>query len=407
MSATATQVCCIHLIESSNDNLVSLSTKSYEKIRQCLQEWLFLDGKEKEISKYLTTSNCFGDDGSLEKCIDSNYAYHRKCYMRFTDKTKIQRAKKRMEEINMVNDNTIAIRPNRSNSTPCDRTGIFPPICVICSREKFVFQKHSSKRKKEKLSLCQTFTASKALLDSAIKKVDEKLLFKIQSIDCIAKEVKYHKSCYKSYTKEKPESSHSKPPCSASYSVFCDIINNKIIKNSEILSMGKLSEIFHNTVQNINPSVTFKVSNRQLKRWLQKDFPQIVFVKPKQKTLSEIVLCISNSDQPVLINHSFNSTETDTVDSEKETTEMPATNSASYDDESKVILYKAALILKNVLKNSPPLPCKWPPTAEDLSEINGEKMVPSELFNFLAWCIGETDELETGMFFNISKNMKH
>ena len=81
MSATVTQVCCIHLIESSNDNLISLLTKSYEKIRQCLQEWLFLVGKEKEISEYLTTSNCFRDDGSLEKSIDSNNAYHRKCYM--------------------------------------------------------------------------------------------------------------------------------------------------------------------------------------------------------------------------------------------------------------------------------------------------------------------------------------
>ncbi|GBM27336.1 hypothetical protein AVEN_144886-1 [Araneus ventricosus] len=192
MSASAAQVCCIHLIDGLNGNLVSLSTKSFEKIRQCMQEWLFLDGKEKEIADYLSISNGFGDDGSLEKCIDNNYAYHRKCCTRFTDKTKIQRARKRMEDINPVDVNTTVIRPKRSKAISCDRIGILPLICVICSREKFIFERNFSKRKKEKLTLCQTFTASKALLDSVIKKGDEKLLCKIQGIDCIAKEVKYH-----------------------------------------------------------------------------------------------------------------------------------------------------------------------------------------------------------------------
>ncbi|GBM36628.1 hypothetical protein AVEN_219248-1 [Araneus ventricosus] len=66
MSASAAQVCCTHLIEGLNDNLVSISTQSFEKIWQCRQEWLFLDGKEKEIADYLSISNGFGDDGSLE-----------------------------------------------------------------------------------------------------------------------------------------------------------------------------------------------------------------------------------------------------------------------------------------------------------------------------------------------------
>ncbi|GBN66651.1 hypothetical protein AVEN_173067-1 [Araneus ventricosus] len=157
MSDSAAQVCCIHLIEGLNDNLVSLSTKSFEKIRQCMQEWLFLDGKEKEIADYLNISNGFRDDGSLEKCIDNNYAYHRKCYMRFTDKTKIQRAEERMEDINPVDVNTTVIRPKRSKAISCDLTGIFPPICVICSREKFIFERYSSKRKKRKAYIMPDF----------------------------------------------------------------------------------------------------------------------------------------------------------------------------------------------------------------------------------------------------------
>ncbi|GBN58197.1 hypothetical protein AVEN_159189-1 [Araneus ventricosus] len=169
--------------------------------------------------------------------------------------------------------------------------------------------------------------------------------------------------------------------------------------------MEKLSEIFHATLRNLNPTQTFKVSNRQLKRWLQRDFLQIVFVKPKQKNLSELVLYHLTPDQPVLIEHNFNSsaTETDAVESEEETTELPTKFPANYDSESKAILYKAAFILSNILRNSPVLQCKWPPTAEDFNEANIEKMIPSLLFNFLALSIGETDELVTDTFVNTSK----
>ncbi|GBM17909.1 hypothetical protein AVEN_108996-1 [Araneus ventricosus] len=172
--------------------------------------------------------------------------------------------------------------------------------------------------------------------------------------------------------------------------------------------MEKLSEIFHATLRSLNPTQTFKVSNRQLKRWLQRDFPQIVFVKPKQKNLSELVLCHLTPDQPVLIEHNFNSsaTETDAVESEEETTELPTKFPVNYDSESKAILYKAAFILSNILRNSPVLQCKWPPTAEDFNEANIEKMIPTLLFNFLAWSVGETDELVTDTFVNTSKNIK-
>ncbi|GBM52189.1 hypothetical protein AVEN_97627-1 [Araneus ventricosus] len=139
-----------------------------------------------------------------------------------------------------------------------------------------------------------------------------------------------------------------------------------------------------------------------------KRFPQIVFVKSKQKNLLELVLCHLIPDQPVLIEHNFNSsaTETDAVESEEETTELSTKFPASYDSESKAILYKDAFILSNILRNSPILQCKWPPTAEDFSEANIEKMIPSLLFNFSAWAVGETDELVTDTFVNTSKNIK-
>ncbi|KAG8175345.1 hypothetical protein JTE90_015558 [Oedothorax gibbosus] len=130
--------------------------------------------------------------------------------------------------------------------------------------------------------------------------------------------------------------------------------------------------------------------------------------EPKQKNLSELVLCHLEPDQPVLIETNFNSsiTETDTVESEEETTRLSAKLPVNYDDEATAIFYKAAFILSNILKNAPVLPCEWPLTAEDLHEANVEKMIPSLLFNFLAWSVGETEELVTDALVNTSKKRK-
>lgn len=402
---TATSVCCIHLIEVSDNELISLSDKSYEKIKLSMKDWLVLDGKEKEIAQCLLDSQKFNDD-SVYTNTDISLAFHRKCYMRFTDKTKIERAKKRVKEVSdsPSNDSKVIIRPKRKLLK--DPTGIFPPTCVICTKDKFVFDKQTSIRKKEKLSVCQTFNASEALLDSAIKKNDETLIHKIQGIDCIAKEVKYHKSCYKSYTKKRLVQNDPNPPCSESYSVFCNVVNDRIIKNSEILSMDKLCAIFCTTLKNKNPDETYNVCNRQLKRWLQRDFPQVVFVKPKQKNLSELVLCSRASQEPILIENNFLSTEADTSENEEENTDLIIKTQPDYDCEMKGLLYKAALIVNNLLKSSPILDCNWPPTAEDLNMVNTEKLIPTLLFNFLAWCFGESDEIETDVFVTTSEKMK-
>lgn len=109
-----------------------------------MEEWSLLDGKEREISECLSTSNDFSEDGSLEKCTENNYASPRRCYMQVMDKTKILRAKKRMEEIQTVDVNKAKIRTTKRSrgAASCDRTGIFPDNCVICSKEKFLFEKH-------------------------------------------------------------------------------------------------------------------------------------------------------------------------------------------------------------------------------------------------------------------------
>ena len=43
------------------------------------------------------------------------------------------------------------------------------------------------------------------------------------------------------------------------------------------------------------------------------------------------------------------------------------------------------------MKDIPPLQCQWPPTADDFNEKAILKAVPTQLFNFLCWCLGLSD----------------
>ena len=76
-----------------------------------------------------------------------------------------------------------------------------------------------------------------------------------------------------------------------------------------------------------------------------------------------------NHDQPILIEHSFCSTE-----SEEQITKLPVKIPPNYDNETTGIFYKAALILNNVLKDILLLRCKRPSTAEDFNKVILKKL---------------------------------
>jgi hypothetical protein len=56
------------------------------------------------------------------------------------------------------------------------------------------------------------------------------------------------------------------------------------------------------------------------------------------------------------------------------------------------ILYNAGVIVKNAIKQCPGMNTPWPPTSTDLNCDSAAAVVPVELYNFLAWCVGASDE---------------
>lgn len=229
------------------------------------------------------------------------------------------------------------------------------------------------------------------------------MISEIQDVDCIAREVKYHKSCYRQYTKVvniDKTSDEISATYDKAYTVFCTVVKERIIKNYEILSMIKLLKIFIENVSAIDPTENCSTSIRQLKRWIQRDFPQLVFIKPKQRNLHEFVLFRDSSDDVVVIDQAATNTDEGSMD---EIDPVPAHFPVEFD--SKSILYKASLILKNLMAESPSLRGTWPPTAEELDKNAVKEMVPVLLFNFLAWCMGSED-LTVNDFVKVDKNLE-
>ena len=52
------------------------------------------------------------------------------------------------------------------------------------------------------------------------------------------------------------------------------------------------------------------------------------------------------------------------------------------------------------------MPCSWPPTGCDLTLETAASMVPTELFNFLAWSIGVSEEPELSEYVDVLDSVK-
>ena len=77
---------------------------------------------------------------------------------------------------------------------------ILPPQCIICRRDKTVYEHFIRKIKKEKWTLCETISAGKLVLAAEMRR-DEKILIEIRRKDLFALEVRYHLNCYRDYTR--------------------------------------------------------------------------------------------------------------------------------------------------------------------------------------------------------------
>jgi hypothetical protein len=286
--------CCIHVLpgERKDGNIVKFSEKSFKKVIDSINVWKILDGREREVALALNaeTSSCKDHDVLFTLCdiclgllTQTGFGFHRSCYAKFTDITRITAAKKRIEKrgagITSVeeivpcpvttreSEDTIGgnekplLRSTLQSKRP--RTGmsgsncpegcklLFQKKCLICNVvEKYRVETHSRKRLREHLTQCVTLEADSSLKKVAELKHHEEMLLKIRNQDLVAKEAHYHLSCYKDYTRclNPPNPKTVEKDCSdtEAFENFCQaVVEPKIIKAGEVMRMNTLTRMLH------------------------------------------------------------------------------------------------------------------------------------------------------------------
>lgn len=201
--------CCLHLVNDADIKILNFSTVSWAKVKQCCLKWKDFDTTEGKIASELLLLPVNEQE---ELPDDKSNGFHRKCYSKFTDKTRIAAAEKKNSKASTskakqfhdssLSENMISKRIMRSDSIfsqGVSKKCVLPAVCVVCKTEKYIVDRPTGKRKKEKLAKCET--NNNLLLEAAIAKNDEHLLIQIRDKDLIAIEMQYHRSCYKNYTK--------------------------------------------------------------------------------------------------------------------------------------------------------------------------------------------------------------
>jgi|SRR6218665_286286 len=164
------QQCCLHVLKAENGELIQFSDRCWNRVLECADKWKKLDGVCKDIAdKFSTLTDISNPEQRL------GLLYHFNCYKRFTDKLLIEKAEKYASKSESTSQSQTSDRkidtatsyipprkitrqsaistptraPNRRNEI------VLPEECIICKHDKFVKDRISRKRVKEKLSNCE------------------------------------------------------------------------------------------------------------------------------------------------------------------------------------------------------------------------------------------------------------
>ena len=117
---------------------------------------------------------------------DDTMGYHKDCYKCFTA----------VHKPNICQDGQEMHHVLRSDiKLQTSSSGVFPSVCLFCGMATRSLGQH----KKEQLGNCEELGAGKKIQDAATTLKDEVMMAKIAEIDMIAKEIKYHHTCRRTY----------------------------------------------------------------------------------------------------------------------------------------------------------------------------------------------------------------
>ena len=172
-----------------------------------------------------------------------------------------------------------------------------------------------------------------------------------------------------------------------------NVIENRIIDGKEILLLTHILMKFKEDVIHINVDTDRDVPNqaRRLKKRIESRYPQlIVFYASKSRNKGTLVY--SADLVPSEIAH--DSMEVDQTDSDDgDDDECYDETDGNTKDVEACQMFNNAMEIRRILRDAKG-EADWPPDSSDLNLVNSLQSIPHQLFNFIAWIVGFSDEPE-------------
>jgi len=230
---------------------------------------------------------------------------------------------------------------------------MFPEECIICHSNKYKRNNITGKRSIVRLVKCELICGGQ-LLEAAKQKEDIALLQQIQGEDLVARELQYHRDCHRAYTRFLSKPCKPLTPIQSGYMnafiVFSEeTVKKRLIQNKEILTLSRLNRIFIHAIKEVeNVDAPYRTWN--LKTRLQRTFPQLVFVTPANRSMSDIVFSEGLRAED-LAQELVDDTDTTSAESSTDDAEPIERGSNGSQPNSLQMLFNAALTLKLSIDN--------------------------------------------------------
>ena len=336
--------CIVHYGNKSDTKVRPLTkiswntVKKAESVRQSLE-----DDTEQRLDSICT---------SIPKTFTREYGYHRSCYQRFTNvsKLKVKTYKRKAPE---PDDDHYESKRTRLCTVP-----LSPTQCLFCDKKRLT--KH---HQEEKLVACITKNSELAIIAAAEEKQDH-VHIKLSGCDIRAKGVTYHESCRRTYIRStvrhsvrNSRSSGILDAHSTAFEHLCLYVEESIIAGAKVHRMSYLKEMYlafmlENTPEHYNEHY----KTEKLKEKLINYF----------KDRIRVVRSSSGSDLVYSINMLGHGSDFESSFREADGNQL-----------EECAIYIRRLILK-AKEDCPQMP--WPPSADYLED---NIRIPEELTRFL------------------------
>jgi len=178
---------------------------------------------------------------------------------------------------------------------------IFPQDqCIFCGSQR---KYKRGSRTAEVLVKCLTELAETTVKQCARKKADFEMLGKIEGVDLIAKEARYHETCRRYYIRKSERRHHSDDETSTgqtsqqlaayddAFKWLCKYIKEEIITLGKVERMSMLRDRFLQYMEHVYPDFYNPLyTTQKLKARIMAEFGQtLVFWLPQQRCRSELV----------------------------------------------------------------------------------------------------------------------